>query len=241
MEPRITTVWRVASSTRQAVDLNDHRLSLKTMRLKSRPASFGTQFLRRPSKRARQLTRLRRSPSLHSACSLARPAHLRLARGDLGQRGRPSAGRREQQVLLRCCGIKGGLDGFTILLVQFSRQGNDLVTCCDFNNTSCAKVDPYGTDIADDAVVPVPGACVHEWKYPDVGIAASLEPWFKSYRDRGRVVLSDVPIGDLSKDSPNARPIRDGDALGFQRDVAAPLRAEGPSCICVIVPRGWFH
>ena len=80
----------------------------------------------------------------------------------------------------------------------------------------CAKVDLDGTDIAHDAVVPVPRACVHEWKRPDVGIAACLKPWLKSYRDRGRVVLSDVPIGDLSKDSPNARPIRDGDALGFR-------------------------
>jgi hypothetical protein len=37
----------------------------------------------------------------------------------------------------------------------------------------------------------------------------------KSCRDRGKVVLSDVPIGDLSKDWPNARSIRDDDALGF--------------------------
>jgi hypothetical protein len=119
--------------------------------------------------------------------------------------GRPqsaSAIRRQarQQVLFRCCGIKGGLDGFTILLVQFSHQGNYLVACCDFDNAPCASVDRDGTHVAYDAVVPVARACVHEWQHPDVGVAASLKPWLKPRRDRGRVVLSDVPIGDFSQD-----------------------------------------
>jgi hypothetical protein len=46
-----------------------------------------------------------------------------------------------QQVLIRCCGMKGGLDGVTIFLVQFSHHLNDLVAWCNVNNAPCVTVD----------------------------------------------------------------------------------------------------